>query len=63
MDVLRTPDRRFRALEDYPYVPNYVDVPDNEGGYLRMHYVDEGPRNAAQRQTAVGCGWRGGGKR
>ncbi|MAI23051.1 MAG: haloalkane dehalogenase [Crocinitomicaceae bacterium] len=45
MDVLRTPDRRFRALEDYPYVPNYVDVPDNEGGYLRMHYVDEGPRN------------------
>src|SRR5690606_37868502 len=25
----------------------YVSVPDGEGGELRIHYVDEGPREAA----------------
>jgi len=32
MEVLRTPDE-----------PNYLEVPDGEGGVLRLHYVDEGP--------------------
>jgi haloalkane dehalogenase len=39
--VLRTPDERFRDLPGYPFVPHYVTV---DG--LRMHYVDEGPRDA-----------------
>src|SRR5882724_4638346 len=42
MDILRTPDERFRNLEGYPFDPHYVDVRG-----LRMHTVDEGARNAA----------------
>lgn len=47
MDSLRTPDERFRNLPDWPYAPHHVEVPDGEGGALRMHYVDEGPASAA----------------
>ena len=45
-DVLRTPEDRFNELLDFPYVPNYLD---DLKGYenLRMHYVDEGPQDAA----------------
>ena len=42
MDVLRTPDERFLGLPGWPYAPQYLQ----QGG-LRMHYVDEGPRDAA----------------
>jgi haloalkane dehalogenase len=42
MDIRRTPDARFDALPGYPFAPNYADV---EG--VRVHYVDEGPRDAA----------------
>ncbi|MGF1543713.1 MAG: haloalkane dehalogenase [Parvularculaceae bacterium] len=46
MDVLRTPDARFADLPDWPYAPRYVDdLPGFEG--LRMHYVAEGPGDAA----------------
>lgn len=38
IDFVRTPDVCFDDLEDYPYLPNYVEI---DG--LRMHYVDEGP--------------------
>jgi haloalkane dehalogenase len=41
MDVLRTPDEQFSDLPGYPFEPNYVEVGDG----LRMHYVDEGPRD------------------
>ncbi len=46
MDVLRTPDDRFEALHEYPFEPHYAEVSDPDGGALRMHYVDEGPRDA-----------------
>ena len=46
MKVLRTPDGRFDNLKDYPFQPNYVEVPDGEGYRLRIHYVDEGSRRA-----------------
>ena len=42
--VLRTPDARFDALEDFPYAPHYVEIDDAELGPLRVHYLDEGPR-------------------
>lgn len=45
MDVLRTPDDRFADLPGYPFGPNYVEVDDDEGGSLRVHYLDEGPRD------------------
>src|SRR5215212_3143435 len=40
-EVLRTSDERFRGLPGYGFEPRYVMV---DG--LRMHYVDEGPRDA-----------------
>jgi len=46
MKVLRTPDARFKNLKGFSFEPHYAEVPDGEGGRLRIHYVDEGPRNA-----------------
>jgi len=46
MKILRTPDERFDNLPDYPFKPNYVNIPDGDGGTLRIHYVDEGPSKA-----------------
>jgi haloalkane dehalogenase len=45
MPALRTPDDRFSALPDWPFEPRYLT---NLPGFqdLRMHYVDEGPRDA-----------------
>ena len=44
-EVLRTPEERFKDLVGYPFPPNYIErLPGYEG--LRMHYVDEGPRDA-----------------
>lgn len=44
-DALRTPDARFANLPGYPWPPHYVnDLPALAG--LRMHYLDEGPRDA-----------------
>lgn len=42
MSVLRTPDERFAQLPGFAYAPHYLYV---DG--LRMHYVDEGTRDAA----------------
>ena len=39
--VLRTPDSRFENLIDYPFEPNYMII---DG--LRIHYLDEGPKDA-----------------
>jgi tRNA(adenine34) deaminase len=44
-DALRTPDRCFADLPDYPWQPHYCsDLPALDG--LRLHYLDEGPRDA-----------------
>jgi haloalkane dehalogenase len=42
MNLLRTPDASFASLPDWPYTPRYVEVAG-----VRIHYVDEGPRDAA----------------
>ena len=47
MQALRTPDDRFVDLPDFPFEPHYVTVPDGDGGDLRVHYLDEGPADAA----------------
>jgi haloalkane dehalogenase len=39
-EVLRTPDQRFAGLPDYPFQPNYHMIAPT----LRLHYLDEGPR-------------------
>ena len=46
MDVYRTPDDRFDRLPDFPFEPHYVEVPSGDGTSLRVHYLDEGPRDA-----------------
>tara|TARA_R110002073_G_scaffold2938_4_gene19319 strand:- start:95519 stop:96442 length:924 start_codon:yes stop_codon:yes gene_type:complete len=46
MKALRTPDECFAHLTDYPYAPHYLNVDDSEGAQLRLHFIDEGPRNA-----------------
>jgi haloalkane dehalogenase len=43
--VLRTPDACFEGLPDFAFAPHYVEVPGGELGPLRMHYLDEGPRD------------------
>jgi haloalkane dehalogenase len=43
MDILRTPEARFRNLPDYDFAANFIEI---EPG-LRMHYVDAGPRDAS----------------
>ena len=47
MKALRTPDERFAGLPGWTFAPHYLDVPDGDGGTLRMHYADEGPPGAA----------------
>lgn len=42
MELLRTPEDRFTALPDFPFTPRYVDA---DG--VRIHYIDEGARDAA----------------
>ncbi len=46
MKTLRTPNSRFANLPDYDFAPHYLMVDDSEGGELRVHYLDEGPRDA-----------------
>lgn len=43
MQSLRTPDQAFEALPDFPFAPHYAEIPDGDGGNLRVHYLDEGP--------------------
>jgi haloalkane dehalogenase len=46
MKILRTPDDRFRDLPGFPFAPHYTDVPDGDGGTLRIHHVDAGDADA-----------------
>jgi len=46
MQTLRTPDDRFTDLPEFPYKPNYCDVSDDDGGTLRMAWVQDGPDDA-----------------
>ncbi|QGG94325.1 haloalkane dehalogenase [Actinomarinicola tropica] len=47
MKVLRTPDERFSDLADFPFEPRYAEVTADGLPPLRMHYLDEGPADAA----------------
>ncbi len=47
MQFLRTDDAHFDGLSDFAFSPNYLEVDDTEGGVLRVHFIDEGPRDAA----------------
>lgn len=48
MEILRTPDERFAGLDGFDFTPHYSDVTDGQDGTrLRIHHLDEGPRDAA----------------
>jgi haloalkane dehalogenase len=47
MDILRTPDARFADLADFPFAPHYAEIANAGGPALRLHYLDEGPPDAA----------------
>jgi haloalkane dehalogenase len=42
VEIVRTPDERFAGLPDFPYEPGYVTF-DDDGGQLRVAFVDVGP--------------------
>lgn len=46
--VFRTPDARFDGLPEWPFAPHYLTLDDLPGAPapLRIHVVDEGPRDA-----------------
>ena len=47
MNVQRTPDVAFAAISDFPFASHYCEIADGKTGTpLRIHYIDEGPRDA-----------------
>ena len=45
MKILRTPDKYFKNIKDYPFKPIYTNINSDDGTELRIHHIDEGPRN------------------
>ena len=46
MRTLRTPDDRFDAVPDFPYPPRYCELADDDGGALRVAWIEDGPEGA-----------------
>jgi haloalkane dehalogenase len=44
--ILRTPESAFADIKDFPFEPHYYQSKTH--GNIRIHYVDEGPKDAAQ---------------
>ena len=45
MKILRTPDKSFDVITDFPYEPCYTNIKTKDGSELRIHHIDEGPRD------------------
>ena len=43
--VLRTPNKYFKNIKDYPFEPVYTSIQTKDGTKIRVHHIDEGPRN------------------
>jgi pimeloyl-ACP methyl ester carboxylesterase len=46
MRILRTPEERFSELSEFAYHPEYCEIDDDEGGLLRVAWVEHGPAHA-----------------
>ena len=44
MKVLRTPDKCFEKIKDYPFSPVYTNISAQDGTEIRIHHIDEGPK-------------------
>jgi haloalkane dehalogenase len=47
LEFLTTPEHCFEHITDFCYAPHFLHVDDNEGGLLKLHYIDEGPIDAS----------------
>jgi len=45
MKILRTPDKYFEVLTDFSYEPCYTNIKTKDGNELRIHHIDEGPKD------------------
>ena len=39
MKVLRTPDKYFENIKDYPFAPIYTNIQTADGTTLRVHHI------------------------
>ena len=46
LKFLTTPEHCFEQIADFSYAPRFLQVDDNEGGSLKLHYIDEGSKDA-----------------
>ena len=45
MKVLRTPYKYFNKIKGYPFKPIYTNIFSDDGTELRIHHIDEGPKD------------------
>lgn len=45
MQLLRTPEQQFSQLTDYPFEPHYTEIDVGAAQPLRIHHLDEGPKD------------------
>ena len=45
MRILRTSDKRFAHLKEYPFDPHYTTIKTHDNSDLRIHHIDEGPED------------------
>ncbi len=45
MKILRTPDTAFENVKNYPFEPHYTIIKTHDGSDLRIHHIDEGPKD------------------
>jgi len=45
MKILRTPDKYFKNIKGYPFDPIYTNINTEDGSKIRVHHIDEGPRD------------------
>ena len=45
MKILRTPGERFENIKGYPFEPHYTTIKTHDNSDLRIHHIDEGPKD------------------
>ena len=45
MEILRTPDKCFENIKGYTFNPVYTNITAKDGTKIRVHHIDEGPRD------------------